>query len=142
MGLRLLLFFLSITLLFSCGTYREVQLTGVSLKEVKTSNDKFRVAFDMEVDNPNGYPITLSNPQLQVLVGHKDLKNWSCPKKIKIKKNKKLTYPFYIEVSGGEALQLLPRLFFDPSIEIEGSIRVGYLFFGKRIPVSIKEKFN
>lgn len=139
---RVTLFFLSTLLFFSCGTYREVQLTGVTLKEVKTTNDKFRVAFDMEVDNPNGYPITLSNPKLQVLVAHKALSDWSCPKKIKIKKNKKRTYPFYIEVSGGEALQLLPLLFFDPSIEIEGSIKVGYLFFGKRIPVSIKEKFN
>jgi LEA14-like dessication related protein len=124
----------------SCISYREVQLTDVELKGVVTDNDKYRVAFDLEIDNPNTYAITLSKPRLHVFVAGQEVKDWTCVQKLKIKKQAKNSYPFYIEVSGKEVTQLLPRLFLNPSIKVDGSIRVGTMLLRKKIPISIEEK--
>jgi LEA14-like dessication related protein len=124
----------------SCVSYKEVQLTGIAFKDVNTSNNKLRVGLNVEVDNPNKYSIKLSRPRLNVYVGKKALNDWSCPQKIKIYRNSKRAYPFYIEVSGTEALQLLPLMFMNPAIKIEGSIKAGWFIFGKRIPLSVEEK--
>jgi|GEM_PF-5596052 len=126
--------------LFSCVSYQEVQLTNVAFKGVENGSDKFRVTLDVEVNNPNPYPIKLSKPKFKVFVAGKELQEWTCTKKVKIKKKAQTAYPFYVEVSGKEVMQLLPRLFLDPSIKIEGSIRAGSFLFGKRIPLSIEEK--
>lgn len=138
---RALLFCGVLLTLNACVSYKDVQLTGIAFKDVNTSTSKFRVSFDIEVDNPNKYPITLSKPDLKVLVANKALENWSSPQKIKLKRKRKESYPFYIEVSGAEALQLLPSLLMNPSIKIEGSIKAGSFLFKKRIPVSLEEKF-
>ncbi len=140
MSVKIIAFILLCMFSTSCISYQEVQLTNVSFKGVENGSDKFRVTLDVEVDNPNPYPIKLSKPKFKVFVAGQELQEWNCTKKVKIKKKAKLAYPFYVEVSGKEVMQLLPRLFMDPSIKIEGSIRAGSFLFGKRIPLSIEEK--
>lgn len=140
MKMKILLSLLLSSVLVSCVSFKEVQLTSIAFKGVNTANNKVRVALNVEVDNPNNYPIKLFKPRLHVVVGKKELYDWSCPKKIKLFKNSKKAYPFYVEVSGTEALQLLPMLFVNPSIKIEGTIKAGWFIFGKRIPVSVEER--
>ena len=140
MKVKSVVILLFLTAATSCVSYKEVELTSIAFKDVNTANNKVRVALNVEVDNPNTYSIKLSKPRLHVIVGNEELQNWTCPQKIKLSKKSKKAYPFYVEVSGVEALQLLPKLFINPSIKIEGTIKVGWFIFGKRIPVSVEER--
>jgi Late embryogenesis abundant protein len=135
LGLLMMIFFLP-----SCISYQELRITNVTLKGVSTDNNKYRASFELEVDNPNAYAIKLSKPQLRLFVAGQEVQDWTCAQKVKIKRQTKSSYPFYVEISGKEVLQLLPRLFVNPSIKIDGSIRAGTMLVGKRIPVSIEEK--
>ena len=140
MKIKLIVILLSLTAATSCVSYKEVELTSIAFKDVNTANNKVRVALNVEVDNPNSYSIKLSKPRLHVIVGNEELQDWTCPQKIKLSKKAKKAYPFYVEVSGVEAMQLLPKLFVNPSIKIEGTIKAGWFIFGKRIPVSVEER--
>ena len=132
--------FLSTILFTSCVTYTDVQLGNVAFKDFTTADGKMRAMFDLEIDNPNSFPIRLSKPRLKVFVGNLELKDWSVSKKIKLRKHSKQSYPFYIEISAAEGLQILPRLLMQPEIRIEGTVRAGSFIFGKRIPLEIKER--
>ena len=125
--------------LCSCASYQEIQLTDVQFKNLDTG-DKFRATFDVEIDNPNSFPVRLSKPRLKVFIGDLELKDWSVSQKIKLKRKTKQTYPFYVEISGVEAMKILPRLLMHPELRIEGTVKAGTFIFGKRIPLEIKEK--
>jgi len=99
-----------------------------------------RAAFDLEIDNPNAYPIRLSKPRLKVFIGDLELKDWSVSKKIKLRRHSKQSYPFYIEISAAEGLMILPRLFMQPEIRVEGTVKAGSFIFGRRIPLEIRER--
>lgn len=131
--------FLGLFLLTSCA-YNEVQLGNVAFRDFSTTDGKMRATFDLEIDNPNSFPIRLSKPKLKVFVGNLELKDWSVPKKIKLRRRSKQSYPFYIEISATEGLQILPRLLMQPEIRIEGTVKAGSFIFGKRIPLAIKER--
>ncbi len=127
-------------MLTSCISYTEVQLKNVAFRDFSTSDNKMRATFDLEIDNPNGYPIRLSKPKFKVFVGDLELKDWSVPKKIKLRRRAVETYPFYVEISAIEGLKILPRLLTGPEIRIEGTVKAGTFIFGRRIPLGIKEK--
>ena len=133
------LFLLSIALT-SCVSYTDVQLTNVAFRDFNTDNGKMRATFDVEIDNPNAYPIRLSKPRLKVFIGDVELKDWSVSPKIKLRRKSKQSYPFYIEVSGTQAIMLLPQLLTQPEIRIQGTIKAGSFIFGKRIPLEINER--
>ncbi|MDB5255341.1 MAG: hypothetical protein JWM14_36 [Chitinophagaceae bacterium] len=136
-----LLAVLSLSLLFtSCVSYTDVQLGNVTFRNFTNEEGKMRATFDLEIDNPNAYPIRLSKPRLKVFVGNLELKDWSVSKKIKLRRHSKQSYPFYIEISAAEGLQILPRLFMQPEIKIEGTVKAGSFIFGRRIPLEIKER--
>ena len=128
------------TILTSCVSYTEVQLGNVTFRDFNTNDGKMRATFDLEIDNPNAFPIRLSKPRLKVFVGNLELKDWSVPKKIKLRRKSKQNYPFYVEISAAEGLQILPRLLMQPEIRIEGTVKAGSFIFGRRIPLSIKER--
>jgi LEA14-like dessication related protein len=128
------------SLLTSCISYTDVQLGDVAFRNFNTNDGKMRATFDLEIDNPNSFPIRLSKPRLKVFVGNLELKDWSVPKKIKLRRKSKQNYPFYVEISAAEGLQILPRLLMQPEIRIEGTIKAGSFIFGKRIPLEISER--
>jgi len=130
---------LSITLT-SCVSYTDVQLTNVAFRDFNTDNGKMRATFDVEIDNPNSFPIRLSKPRLKVFIGDVELKDWSVSPKIKLRRKSKQSYPFYIEVSGTQAIMLLPQLLTQPEIKIQGTVKAGSFIFGKRIPLEINER--
>ncbi|MDB5271758.1 MAG: hypothetical protein JWO58_125 [Chitinophagaceae bacterium] len=126
--------------LTSCVSYSEVHLTNVAFRDFNMDNGKMRATFDVEIDNPNAYPIRLSKPRLKVFIGDVELKDWSVSPKIKLRRKSKLSYPFYIEVSGTQAIMLLPQLLTQPEIKIQGTVKAGSFIFGKRIPLEINER--
>jgi len=127
-------------ILSSCISYTDVQLGNVAFRDFNTNDGKMRATFDLEIDNPNAYPIRLSKPRLKVFIGNLELKDWSVPKKIKLRRKSKQSYPFYVEISAVEGLQILPRLLMQPEIKIEGTVKAGSFIFGRRIPLAIKER--
>jgi hypothetical protein len=132
---------LSLTfILTSCVSYTDVQLGNVTFRNFSNADGKMRATFDLEIDNPNAYPIRLSKPRLKVFVGDLELKDWSVPKKIKLRRRSNQSYPFYVEISAAEGLQILPRLLMQPEIRIEGTVKAGSFIFGRRIPLAIKER--
>lgn len=137
---NLVAFLLLTFLLSSCVTYKDVQLGNVTFRNFNNADGKMRATFDLEIDNPNAYPIRLSKPRLKVFVGNLELKDWSVPKKIKLRRKSKQNYPFYVEISAVEGLKILPQLLMQPEIRIEGTVRAGTFIFGKRIPLEIKER--
>jgi LEA14-like dessication related protein len=134
-----ILLLLSLTLA-SCISYQHVQLGNVAFRDFNTNDGKMRATFDLEIDNPNAFPIRLSKPRLKVFVGSLELKEWSVPPKIKLRKHTKQSYPFYIEISAAEGLKLLPQLLTQPEISIDGTVKASTFIFGKRIPLKIKER--
>jgi len=132
--------FLLISVLSSCISYTDVQLKNVTFRDFSNNDGKMRATFDLEIDNPNAFPIRLSKPRFKVFVGNLELKDWSVPKKIKLRRRAVETYPFYVEISAAQGLMILPRLLTQPEIRIEGTVRAGSFIFGKRIPLEIKER--
>ncbi len=132
--------FLLTCVVTSCVSYKDVQLGNVAFRDFNTKDGKMRATFDLEIDNPNAYPIRLSKPRLKVFVGNLELKDWSVPKKIKLRRKSKQSYPFYVEISAVEGIQILPRLLMQPEIKIEGTVKAGSFIFGRRIPLAISER--
>jgi LEA14-like dessication related protein len=132
--------FLLVSILTSCVSYTDVQLGNVAFRDFDTKDGKMRATFDLEIDNPNAFPIRLSKPRLKVFVGNLELKDWSVSRKIKLRRKSKQSYPFYVEISAAEGLQILPRLLMQPEIKIEGTVRAGSFIFGRRIPLAISER--
>jgi len=127
-------------LLSSCVSYTDVQLGNVTFRNFTNADGKMRATFDLEIDNPNAYPIRLSKPRLKVFIGDLELKDWNVPKKIKLRRRSNQSYPFYVEISAVEGLKILPQLFMQPELRIEGTVKAGSFIFGRRIPLEIKER--
>ena len=137
---NLIVFLFATFILGSCISYTDVQLGNVTFRNFTNAEGKMKAAFDLEIDNPNAYPIRLSKPRLKVFIGDLELKDWSVSKKIKLRRHSKQSYPFYIEISAAEGLMILPRLFMQPEIRVEGTVKAGSFIFGRRIPLEIRER--
>lgn len=144
-----LILFLSACLLSSCISYKPIMITGI--KDVKTANisgEKVELAFNLEIDNPNGFRIVLKQYDMDVILNDKVLGKASTSEKVVIKRKSKASHAFKLSasykdfmsatVSGlGALLNKEPVTF-----KIKGAISGRIWWFKKNIPIETTQKIK
>lgn len=124
-------------------------ITGV--KDVKTAGIKGEsvdLAFNLEIDNPNGFRIVLKQYDMDVMLNDKGLGKASSSEKLVIKRKSKASHPFKLSasykdfmtatVSGlGALLNKEPVTF-----KIKGAIKGRVWWFNKTIPIETTQKIK
>jgi LEA14-like dessication related protein len=144
-----LLLFIATCLLSSCISYKPVMITGI--KDVKTANisgESVELAFNLEIDNPNGFRIVLKQYDMDVMLNDKGLGKASSSEKIVIKRKSKETHPFKLSASykdfiGATVSGLGALLNKEPvTFKVKGAIKGRIWWFKKSIPIETTQKIK
>lgn len=136
-------------LLSSCISYKPVMITGI--KDVKTANisgEKVELAFNLEIDNPNGFKIVLKQYDMDVMLNDKGLGKASSSEKIVIKRKSKETHPFKLSASYKDFMSatvtgLGALLNKEPiTFKVKGAIKGRIWWFKKTIPIETTQKIK
>lgn len=135
--------------LFSSCSFKPVMITAI--KDVKTANisgEKVELAFNLEIDNPNGFKIVLKQYDMDVMLNDKGLGKASSIEKIAIKRKSKETHPFKLSASYKDFMSatvtglgaLLNR---EPvTFKVKGAIKGRIWWFKKNIPIETTQKIK
>ncbi len=144
-----IILFISVLLLSSCISYKPVMITGI--KDVKTANisgEKVELAFNLEIDNPNGFKIVLNQYDMDVMLNDKGLGKTSSSEKIVIKRKSKASHPFKLSASykdfiGATVSGLGALLNKEPvTFKVKGAIKGRIWWFKKTIPIETTQKIK
>lgn len=145
---RLSIFF-SLILFSSCISYKPILITGI--KDVKTTNlsgEKVELAFNLQVNNPNGFKMVLNDYNMDVMINDKTLGKASSAEKIVIKRKSNNTYPFKLSASYkdfmGAAVSGLGSLFKSEPVtfKVKGAIKGRIWWFKKNIPIETTQQIK
>ncbi len=140
---------LCVCLLSSCISYKPVMITAI--KDVKTANisgEKVELAFNLEIDNPNGFKIVLKQYDMDVMLNDKGLGKASSIEKIVIKRKSKETHPFKLSASYKDFMSatvtgLGALLNKEPvTFKVKGAISGRIWWFKKNIPIETTQKIK
>ena len=124
-------------------------ITGI--KDVKTANisgEKVELAFNLEIDNPNGFKIVLNQYDMDVMLNDKGLGKTSSSEKIVIKRKSKASHPFKLSASykdfiGATVSGLGALLNKEPvTFKVKGAIKGRIWWFKKTIPIETTQKIK
>jgi LEA14-like dessication related protein len=122
-----------------------------AIKDVKTASIKgesVELAFNLEIDNPNGFKIVLKQYDMDVMLNDKGLGKASSSEKIVIKRKSKETHPFKLSASYKDFMSatitglgaLLNR---EPvTFKIKGAISGRIWWFKKNIPIETTQRIK
>lgn len=140
---------LCVCLLSSCISYKPVMITGI--KDVKTANisgESVELAFNLEINNPNGFRIVLNQYDMDVMLNDKGLGKASSSEKIVIRRKSKASHPFKLSASykdfiGATVTGLGALLNKEPvTFKVKGAIKGRIWWLKKTIPIETTQKIK
>lgn len=139
---------IALILCTSCGSVRELELTGVkgfTVNEISTAG----INGDMllSIKNPNNMAVTVFPSTFSVTYSGVPLGMAKLAKKVRIKKNSEETYSFNIKsdfskVNIADIMKILQGASFRSEVGVKGDLKAGKLFYRRKIPVDVKEKIS
>ncbi len=144
----LLFFFFDFLLLTGCSSYKV--LTIGDAKEVRFdyfNNGKLGLEVDIPISNTGNVDFKVKKVELSVKLNSFAAGEVINVEKVKIKKKSEQVYTFPVEVEinglSNSAMILLSIVSQrNLSIEVDGFIKVKYIFISKKIPVRLTEKIR
>ena len=145
-----LLSLLLVSLLFftNCRDYKEIQTTGVKgFKVNKISTEGINGDILIGIKNPNNFGFSIYKSEFDVHYSGVYLGKAKLTKRVHISANKEEVYSFNLknDFKGAnlpDVMKLLSGAMFKNTIEVNGNLKVGKLYFKKKIPVKISEKIK
>lgn len=133
----------------SCFSYEEVEFRGISNLDVKQlSLQGLAVDLEAEVYNPNGYKITITDYDLDLYIGDKNMGKAEIDRKLVLPKKSQKNHPFSVQVSftnllsGGLAggLAMLGKDNLD--LTVKGHIKAKAMGVKKTVPIEFSESVS
>jgi LEA14-like dessication related protein len=144
-SLYVISFFVMITTLNSCITYKPVYIKEI--KSVKAKNNDIstgKIVVNLSVSNPNNYAIKFKKYNIHAFVNNTDLGEVRIEDKIVLSKESEKDYTIVVTPDVAKILGVLPSLYLKGNGEasLKGSVKVKALFLSKTFPVDLKKKIS
>lgn len=147
---RTLILFLGLAGLFlSSCSYQDVEMEEItSVNFEKVSAEKIKLKISAKISNPNNYPITIVNSDLNIFIANKLVGAAKLDRKIKLPKKSKMVHSFAIETDlQGIKKAVMPSIFSvlankAVTARIAGTIKTRVIIAGKKFDVDFSDEVN
>ncbi len=129
----------------SCKEFKEIQVTNVEgFNLTKMSLENLEAQVQVKIKNPNGKSFNIYPSEFDVVFGGMRLGKAKLNKKVRIHANSEEVYSFKLnsklsEINPLDALNLL-NMGGQANIVVKGDLKVGKLYFKKKLPVNYTDK--
>lgn len=132
-------------MLSSCKEFKEIQVTNIEGFNLTTMNlENLEAQVQVKIKNPNSKSFNIYPSQFDVVFGGMSLGTAKLNRKVRIHANSEEVYSFKLnsklsEINPMDALNLL-NMGSQANIVVKGDLKVGKIYFRKKLPVNYTDK--